>query len=389
MKNSGDHANGLNVSTAIMHHPRRADLIPGLLRACGPLRPRVVTDPRPEGPPSPLRTAKLAWSAVADGATHHLVLQDDVQPMRGFAVHLYRALAAARPHGLTLYVHGKSPQNAHLVRRATIAGVPCAPLCPQEWTPTLGLALPAAAARELAAYLAALPDELLDDDDYVTDFCNAQGVRVLAAVPNLLEHRDSPSLSGYDDERERYATVFGAGWRIPAEYWRARSGSYGQAQPSRADYAIELRHSRCQIRLRPPGTSEPLLHPYGWYWHDWCALIGADGEQVLSGYERARRTWRPGVVPERIAAEVWAAGYLLGGDAAAAYQLPGRGGARTPLGTVMVRRMAEAWIGCGLSAADRAALTEPARAALADLCLAAIRSGARSPHPSQPARSAG
>ena len=44
------------LSVVVMHHPRRRDRIPALLAACRPLPVRVIVDPEPNGPPSPLRT---------------------------------------------------------------------------------------------------------------------------------------------------------------------------------------------------------------------------------------------------------------------------------------------------------------------------------------------
>ncbi|AJC53647.1 hypothetical protein GZL_01043 [Streptomyces sp. 769] len=57
----------------VMHHPRRAGVLPGLLEACAPFPVRVAEDPEPDGPPSPLRTAKRAWAAVGE-TTHHVVI---------------------------------------------------------------------------------------------------------------------------------------------------------------------------------------------------------------------------------------------------------------------------------------------------------------------------
>ncbi|MEE3918910.1 Gfo/Idh/MocA family oxidoreductase [Micromonospora sp. BRA006-A] len=130
-------AGEIRLSVAIMHHPRRRERIPPLVRDCA-LTARVVTDPDPDGVPSPLRTAKVAWRAVADGATHHLVLQDDIRLIRSFATQVHRAIAARPEHGISLYSHWDSPQNSYLVRRAVIAGWPFAPLSLFEWTPPRG-----------------------------------------------------------------------------------------------------------------------------------------------------------------------------------------------------------------------------------------------------------
>ncbi|MFC7588067.1 hypothetical protein ACFQYP_33540 [Nonomuraea antimicrobica] len=209
----------ITLSVVIMHHPARRDALPSLLAACDPLPVRVVEDPDPGGPPSPLRTAKRAWAAVAEGATHHVVLQDDAVPVHGFAAQLARAVAARPGDGVTLSVQQTSPRNSYAVRRAALAGQAWAPMSVVEWTPTLGLALPAAEARALAAYFSEFPDELLEDDDFVTPFCVARGLRVFATVPNLVEHAGLPSLSGYEAEGHRPVTVYEPRWLIPQDHW--------------------------------------------------------------------------------------------------------------------------------------------------------------------------
>lgn len=80
----------VHISCAVMTHPRRADAARALARSLPELSPTVVVDPVPEGAPSTLRTSLAAWSALPDGATHHLVLQDDAGPRPG----LYEALSA-------------------------------------------------------------------------------------------------------------------------------------------------------------------------------------------------------------------------------------------------------------------------------------------------------
>lgn len=358
-------ATGIRVSAVVMHHPARCDRIPALLQACRPLVPRVIADPAPDAPPSALRTAKLAWAAVADGATHHLVLQDDVVPMRGFARQLEAALASRSEEGVTLFVHWKSARNAYAVRRAAAAGASWALMSPIEWTPTLGIALPAARARELAAYLAQLPDELADDDGYVTSFRVERGLAVWATVPHLLEHGDGPSLSGYDCEGARFATVFDAAWELPDGHW---AGPPAAAGPEPA-FGIELVDSRCRIRFFRPGSPEPVEHPFGWYWHDWCALVGIPPEQLLDDWEAclgalASPTWRE--VPLGLATEAWAAGYLLGADAA---------GAPCPVGARILRRTIESWLRVGVEAATWMAVGGAGRAALVDICLSGVAAG--------------
>jgi hypothetical protein len=326
----------IRLSVAVMHHPSRSALIPDLVQRCLPLTARVIEDPDPLGRPSALRTAKVAWAAIADGATHHLVIQDDVLPVPGFADQLLAAISQRPEDGVTLCVNWNSPHNSYLTRRAALAGSSWGPLSPFEWIPTLGLALPAEAAAALAAKLAELADDSFwgDDDEAIIDFCKQRGLRVVSTIPHLVDHTDMPSLAGNELLGSRHGTVLCPASDLAADHWTfaddpvpplALRGAPGY--PS--EYVVELRNSRCSVRfVRPgvstfprPGNGEFLEHPFGWYWHDWAGLAGIDPEQVLDGLEKLL-SGRPEIrsqgqdqdVDLSVAIEVWAAGYLLGAD---------------------------------------------------------------------------
>jgi len=365
------------LSVVIMHHPSRSEHIHDLIDACQPLPVRVVPDPDPSGPPSPLRTAKRAWAAVADGATHHLVLQDDMIPIRGFAGHLVRAIAARPEHGISLSVQGTSPRNAYLVRRAALAGHAWAPTSIVEWTPTNGLVLPATDARDLAVYLADIPDGLKDDDNFVTPFCAERGLPVLVTVPNLIEHGDLPSLSGFGAEGRRTVTAFDPEWSVPVDHWDRTGAGPGAApvETGVGGLAVELRESRCGLRFFRPGTREPLEHPHTWYWHDSAALVGIDQDDVV-------RAWRATVadryqdhglahIRPRLTLEIWAAGLLTG-----ALSTSESGRWELEDFVARVRHLAAAsWLRLGLSKADRAASTPEDLRVLAECLLLGYAAG--------------
>ncbi|MFE0427438.1 hypothetical protein [Streptomyces sp. NPDC058953] len=63
------------VSSAVMTHPVRRAQAQELCDRLG--LGGLAMDPEPDGPPSALRTALVAWSRIADGATHQLFIQDD------------------------------------------------------------------------------------------------------------------------------------------------------------------------------------------------------------------------------------------------------------------------------------------------------------------------
>jgi hypothetical protein len=323
----------IKIGAAIMHHPRRADRLPGLVRACAPLVPTVVTDPDPHGRPSPLRTAKRAWAEVDDDATHHLVLQDDVRLTPRFAAQLHEAVSRRPAHGVSLFSLWHSPHNSYLVRRAAVAGAPYAPLSLYEWTPTQGFVLPARQARALAAYLAGIPDEAQDDDEMVVIFCREQGIPVVATVPHLMDHGHDESLvvGHYNGLR---ATVF-----TPDQAWPANRSSADLELPP-GPYVVQLHDSVCSVR---PMHGDPVEHQFPWYWYDACPLTGLEPETVLEAGTPYLCSLPGRLLPTMT--EVWVAGYLLGADVARLS--PTRSGCG-PLTSMAL----QSWIDQGLSKED-------------------------------------
>src|SRR5262245_1863058 len=72
----------VRISTAVMAHPARREQAEQLQRRHPELNAEIVFDPDPDGKPATLRTAVAAWSRIREGATHHFVMQEDVQLCR-------------------------------------------------------------------------------------------------------------------------------------------------------------------------------------------------------------------------------------------------------------------------------------------------------------------
>lgn len=359
-------------------------MLPSLTKSCEPLVPAIITDPDPAGPPSPLRTSKLAWAAVADDATHHLVLQDDVILVDGFAEQLRHAVVNGPRAAVALFVSWSSPHHAYEARRAAAAGSAWARLGrDREWMPTVGLVVPAPEARGLAAHLAKFPDEHRNEDPLVAEFCRGRGLPVVAVVPQLVDHMESDSLAGNDYHGERHSPVFLRDPGTGPDYWLERAWPAGLHGLAAAAHAVEIYNSECRIRFIRTDAGEPWSHPFGWYWSDWCSVLGIDADAVLSRLDAViRRRFLDDRAPadpagrfaSRLMVEVWAAGYLLGADVG--FSRRDRQ-CRWPMRAVdhQLRTAIASWIDYGLTRADRALLSPGHRELLIDLGTAAVSEG--------------
>jgi hypothetical protein len=177
-----------------MTHPRRRYAAEVLRDLHPELRLRIVDDPQPEGPPSALRTARVAWGAIEPGATHHLVIQDDMILSRNFPADILRAVAA-RPRDICCLFSEWGSRSSHAVRLAAMCGGSWAPLL-DPYVPTTAIVMPADLARDLAASVE--PAETGPDDVALLRFVTERGLTPLISVPNLAEHEASESLIGND-----------------------------------------------------------------------------------------------------------------------------------------------------------------------------------------------
>ena len=173
----------------IMAHPSRTRLALALRDRLGALDPVIVWDAVQEGPPSAMRTARRAWSVpTRAGATHRVVLQDDVRAPSDFADRLVHLLAWHPLDPVGLFA-GWSSRTGQAVRLAAYLGL--------DWVPVLGTALSAtgiALPEELAIRYADWTDgNATEERDSISvhSFLVANGADPIIAVPNLVQH-DSP-----------------------------------------------------------------------------------------------------------------------------------------------------------------------------------------------------
>jgi hypothetical protein len=174
-----------------MAHPARREQAEQLLRRHPELDAEIVFDPDPGGRPATLRTAVAAWSQVREGTTHHLVIQEDVQLCHGFNTALHQALSVAPKGAIALFANW-TMSTAQAVRLAALCGASWTPAA-DPWAPTQALLLPTDVARGFAAFAERYSADKPDNRamaDYLADL----GLITYVAIPNLVEHRPTPSL---------------------------------------------------------------------------------------------------------------------------------------------------------------------------------------------------
>ncbi|WP_158841328.1 glycosyltransferase family 4 protein [Saccharothrix deserti] len=177
-----------------MTHPRRRRLAELLVEAHPDLHIEIVSDPEPDGPPGSFRTARRAWSAIPPDATHHLVLQDDVELCANFASAVRTVIAARSGDAISLFTEWGS-RTSHGLRIAALTGRAWAPVT-DTYAPSQGLVLPADAARGAEHHLTRAEAEALPDDQALLGYLDDIDLRCYAVLPNLVEHHDTASLVG-------------------------------------------------------------------------------------------------------------------------------------------------------------------------------------------------
>ncbi|MFE4960869.1 NAD-dependent epimerase/dehydratase family protein [Streptomyces sp. NPDC056653] len=339
----------VKLSGAVMTHPRRLEEARLLAAADPHRRIDVVVDPEPEGRPTALRVAPLSWECVAPDATHHLVLQDDVELADGFFDYVEQVAAAAGDEAVAFYA-GWETRNGGVARLAALTGAPWA-YALQEHVPCYALLLPADVARGYASFQA--QDEPGWPYDVVVQrYLNARGIPVRFCTPSLVQHMDMPSLAGNAYHGFRQATLFADRAGEPTTHDSVRFDAVPFYQ-----YGL----ARCAVRT---GT--------GWEYVETERYLRRAGllDTCLAGMASAV----PHDLPEEVRRAVWVTGYAIGAVTADA-----------PEADPKVAAAAMATLGPGglcedYGVDDLLALSHPIR----DLALAALGEGRKAHRPDGP-----
>lgn len=303
----------------IMAHSSRRAEAEALAGRLAELDPLLVWDPDPGGPPSAVRTARLAWGAPArGGATHRVVLQDDVAVPDGFAQRL-AGLVRSRPDAAVGLFSSWSSITGQGVRLAAYLGFDWAPLLGQALAAP-GIAMPTDLADEYADRLAGTARADRDSVE-IHDFLAARRVPAIVAVPNLIQHDDPyrPSLWPANVvQGPRRSACY-----LPAVPDSLRGAGFGR--PAAVAY-LSGDLARTQVRAYDPASRRhDILR--GW---DYAQRIGFPPGELV-GLFRREEAGGFGELSRELAAairyELWLTGFLSGLQLA---DVPGQLSPHTP-----------------------------------------------------------
>ncbi|MER6910177.1 hypothetical protein ABT354_00685 [Streptomyces sp. NPDC000594] len=289
------------ISGAVMTHPKRLPAAEALAGSAPPGALRVVMDPDPGGRPSVLRTALAAWSSIEEGATHQLVVQDDMILSDSFFARVAEAVEQRPDAALALFALWDS-RNGAAVRLGAMAGARWVRAV-GEYFPCVAIVLPRPAVEGYVEYgrqrLDAWPDDIL-----MRQFLLARRIPAYVSVPNLTEHDDRGSISGNAFRGPRRSVCF-----LPDD--RVGDERISLEEVSAVPFC---KHGVAQCAVRVPGPGpERWLHLEC---EDYLAGWGIDAERFKSAKIELTE------VPDRRAAEgTWLTAFTMG----FVHRLEGRG----------------------------------------------------------------
>jgi hypothetical protein len=345
----------VRLSAAVMTHPSRAVHAQRLRDRHPELALRLAVDPDPDQPGGAMRTARLAWQAVAPDATHHLVVQDDTVLCESFLAHLLRAIEARPAQAISLYTEWGS-ETSYAVRLAALSGSAWAEVI-DDYVPTQALVLPAAVAREFDAFPGD-PDQI-HDDFAMRSYLVATGVPAWVTVPNLADDAKLSSVVGHDHLGERSSACY-------VDEEPSRIGWSGSVATPSVVPAFGFRIGRSYTLLRATGTR------HGWRraLHPLASRYGRPTEAIMDIGRATLKDDRLRPVGSRLLLELWLTAYGLG--LAAAGLLEDSAPFDRPLARRAIATMPDGALRFLVDDRQRVALREP----LLDL----VETGARQGH---------
>lgn len=171
-----------------------------------------MTDPDPDATPNAWRTYLRAIETTPPGASHRVILQDDVELCGGFLSALELALAARPDSIVALFVPTALRHSSLRLLEACGRNEAWVVIGTVEtWIPVVALAWPVRLIPDFAAWGRRTypPEARRADDAIVGRYVRERGETVWATVPSLVEHPDDvESLLGLRTANPRSATCF-------------------------------------------------------------------------------------------------------------------------------------------------------------------------------------
>lgn len=180
----------------VQHHPSRAHLIPLLLERLATLDDvEVVPDPGADDRVDHWRAHRATLEAMPFGATHLLVVQDDVQPTATFRERITASIEAHPESVLLAFVPG-FPRERRLQMVAHAANRDHELFIPGAYVPTVAIIYPREVIDGLLAWADGGPDRYRrplrgSDDGIVANYCRLRRIWPLMMVPCAFEHDDT------------------------------------------------------------------------------------------------------------------------------------------------------------------------------------------------------
>lgn len=176
----------MRIAVRIQHHPDRVELIPPLLHHLAPFPCEVVE--HSSQPPDPWAGYKQCLTNLPD-CTHLLVIQDDAQPVPGFAEVLPR-IAEAHPSVPVCLWMSAAPANAAGRARAAFGRRRYISLGPAPFVPLVAVLWPLRVASQFAEWAETAARLTRADDGNVARWMRQTRQEFMVTVPSIVEHND-------------------------------------------------------------------------------------------------------------------------------------------------------------------------------------------------------
>jgi hypothetical protein len=357
----------IHLSVVVMAHPARARAAERLRDHYPELAVRIVYDPEPDGPRSTLRTARLAWGAVAAGATHHVVLQDDVELCADFPDQLEQAVATMPDRPLFLYTDWGTPCS-QLLRMAALRGASWAEAI-DPYVPAQALVMPAPVVRQLVGYVDGHPELEPDDAVVLRLFLEAHDLTAYVCVPNLVQHAGLPSLLSHDVMMgARRSMCFGPDTQHPPAWTDAAISGVGMVPDFVAGRAV------CWRRDAGDGRGWSATGAYDWLRGRGLTLprLTADFLDAVTATGALQES--RALLSDALIFQLWMTG-LIYGIAMATWKDLDLGSASTAAARPLAARCLSTLVGGGLRELIAVGRIEPVSAELTPLFVHAMQQG--------------